>query len=68
MEAIHVYPAKDQEEAVIAFLEAMEIPFERDEVLPEHVLKGIQTGREEIQAGRYMTLDEFKNRKRDSEL
>lgn len=68
MEAIHVYPTKDQEEAVIAFLEAMEVPFERDEALPEHVLKGIQAGREEIKAGRYMTLDEFINRKRDSEL
>ncbi|PSL29522.1 hypothetical protein [Dyadobacter jiangsuensis] len=65
MEAIHIYPTKDQEEAVIAFLEAMEVPFDREEELPEHVLKGIQTGREEIQAGRYMTLDEFKNRKRD---
>ena len=68
MEAIHVYPTKDQEEAVIAFLEAMQVPFDKEEELPEHVLKGIQTGREEIQAGRYMTLDEFKNRKRDSEL
>lgn len=65
MEAIHIYPTKDQEEAVIAFLEAMDVPFDREEELPEHVLKGIQTGREEIQAGRYMTLDEFKNRKRD---
>lgn len=65
MEAIHIYPSKDQEEAVIAFLEAMEVPFDREEELPEHVLKGIQTGREEIQADRYMTLDEFKNRKRD---
>lgn len=65
MEAIHVYPTKDQEKAVIAFLEAMKVPFDREEELPEHVLKGIQTGREEIQAGRYMTLNEFKNRKRD---
>ncbi|MCF0071699.1 hypothetical protein LZD49_14565 [Dyadobacter sp. CY261] len=68
MEAIHIYPTKDQERAVIAFLEAMEVAFDRDEELPEHVLKGIQTGREEIQAGRYITLNEFKNRKRDSEL
>jgi len=68
MEAIHIYPTKDQEKAVIAFLEAMKVPFDRDEELPEHVLKGIQTGREEIQAGRYMTLEEFKNRKRDSDL
>lgn len=65
MEAIHVYPTKDQEKAVIAFLEAMKVPFDREEELPGHVLKGIQTGREEIQAGRYMTLNEFKNRKRD---
>ena len=68
MEAIHVYPTKDQEKAVIAFLEAMQIPFEKDEELPEHVLKGIQTGREEIKAGRYMTLNQFINRKRGSDL
>ncbi|MBO9614558.1 MAG: hypothetical protein J7619_17795 [Dyadobacter sp.] len=68
MEAIHVYPTKDQEKAVIAFLEAMQVPFYKDEELPEHVLKGIQTGREEIQAGHYMTLDEFRNRKPDSDL
>lgn len=68
MEAIHVYPTKDQEKAVIAFLEAMQVPFDKDEELPEHVIKGIQAGREEIQAGRYMTLDEFRNRKQDSGL
>jgi hypothetical protein len=68
MEAIHIYPTKDQEKAVIAFLEALEVPFDKGEELPEHVLKGIQTGRAEIRAGRYMTLDEFKHRKRDSDL
>jgi len=68
MEAIHVYPSKDQEKAVIAFLKAMKVPFDRDEELPEHVMKGIQAGRKEIQAGRYMTLDEFRNRKPDSGL
>lgn len=68
MEAIHVYPTKDQEKAVIAFLEAMQVPFDKEEELPEHVLKGIQAGRDEIKAGRYMTLDEFRNRKRDSDL
>lgn len=68
MEAIHVYPNKDQEKAVIAFLEAMQVPFDIDEELPEHVLKGIETGREQIRAGRHMTLDEFINRKPDSDL
>ena len=68
MEAIHVYPTKDQEKAVIAFLEVMQVPFDKEEELPEHVLKGIQAGRDEIKAGRYMTLDEFRNRKRDSDL
>ncbi|SDE65150.1 hypothetical protein SAMN04487996_106120 [Dyadobacter soli] len=68
MEAIHVYPTKDQEKAVIAFLEEMRIPFDKDEELPEHVLKGIETGREEIRAGKYMTLDEFISRKQDSDL
>lgn len=63
MEAIHIYPSKEQEKAVISFLEAMEVPFDREVELPPHVLKGIEKGRKEIAAGRYITLDEFKNRK-----
>ncbi|OJV18587.1 MAG: hypothetical protein BGO21_23945 [Dyadobacter sp. 50-39] len=68
MEAIHVYPTKDQEEAVIAFLEAMQVQFDKHEELPEYVLKGIETGREEIREGLYMTLEEFINRKRPGDL
>ncbi|ACT94881.1 nucleotidyltransferase family protein [Dyadobacter fermentans] len=30
--------------------------------LPEHVLRGIETGRKEIASGRFMTLDEFRKR------
>ena len=32
--------------------------------LPEHVLRGIETGRKEIASGRFVTLDEFRKRMR----
>lgn len=58
-----VYPTKEQEKAVEAFFEALEVSFEKDSVsekLPEHVLAGIARGLEDIRAGRTMTFEEFK--------
>ncbi|REA60426.1 hypothetical protein DSL64_15055 [Dyadobacter luteus] len=61
METIIVHPSKSQEKAVIAFLEALKVPFEKkEEQLPPHVLEGIKRGQEDFRAGRTVTLDEFK--------
>ena len=59
-----IYPTDEQEKFVKAFLEALEISFEKDDVedLPQHVLKGIAEGQADIEAGRFITLDEFKKR------
>lgn len=64
MESIIVHPSKSQEKAVIAFLEALKVPFEKqEEHLPMHVLEGIKKGQEDFKAGRTVTLDEFKKRR-----
>jgi hypothetical protein len=64
MEAIHIYPTKAQEKVIIAFLEAIDVPFDKEVELPAHVLKGIEAGKADIISGRSMTLDEFKSKKR----
>jgi len=61
METLIVYPTKTQEKAVKAFLQALNVQFEKkDEVLPKHVLEGIKKGQEDIKAGDTFTYDEFK--------
>lgn len=47
-----------------AFLEVTEIPFVKDDddPLPQHVLVGIAKGQADIEAGRFITYDEFKKR------
>jgi hypothetical protein len=60
-----INPTEEQEKIVIAFLNALEIPFvknDEEEKLPPHVIKGIQQGMEDIKAGRYITMDEFKKK------
>jgi predicted transcriptional regulator len=59
-----IYPTEEQEKSIAAFLEAQEISFVKsdDDNLPEHVLIGIEQGKEDIKAGRYITLEEFKTR------
>lgn len=62
METFVVHPYKYQEKALRAFLEALEVPFEikKEESLPDHVVKGIRKGQEDIKLGRSLSLDEFK--------
>jgi hypothetical protein len=61
MEALVVYPTKDQEKAVKAFLKALDVQFEKkQEILPPHVLAGIKQGQEDIKAGNTFTFEEFK--------
>ena len=58
-----IHPVGDQEKIVKAFLEALDISFEKeDETLPPHVLEGIARGQEDFKAGRTMSFDEFKSR------
>ncbi|TLU97912.1 DUF2683 family protein [Dyadobacter luticola] len=64
METLHVYPNKSQQKAVVAFLEALKIPFDTEESLPPHVLKGIQNGQEDIKSGKSIALEEFEKRRR----
>ena len=63
METLLVRPRKAQEKAIIAFLEALKVPFEKKEDLPLHVTEGIKKGQEDVNAGRTFTLEEFKKRR-----
>jgi predicted transcriptional regulator len=63
METLHVYPSEAQEQAVIAFLEAQDIPFTREHSLPPHVRAGIENGLEDVKAGRTITMEEFQRRR-----
>jgi len=47
-----------------AFLEALEISFVKDDEdpLPQHVLDGIARGQADIEAGRFITFEEFKKK------
>ena len=61
METLLVYPTKAQEKAVTAFLQGLNVQFEKkQEILPPHVLEGIKKGQEDIKAGDTFTYEEFK--------
>lgn len=61
MEALIVYPTKEQEKAVKAFLKALDVQFEKKkEVLPAHVLAGIKRGQEDFEKGNTISFEEFK--------
>jgi len=59
-----IYPTDEQEKFMRAFLEALEISFVKDDEvdLPQHVLDGIAEGQADIEAGRFITLEEFKKK------
>lgn len=64
MEKLLVSPTKAQEKAVMAFLEALNVPFEREtEVLPAHVAACIRRGQEDVKERRLVTLEEFKSKR-----
>jgi predicted transcriptional regulator len=62
MAAYVIYPTEEQEKLLKAFLEASEISFVKDDEgeLPPHVLAGIARGQADIEAGRFITFEEFK--------
>ncbi len=64
MSTFVIHTDKEQEKIVKAFLEALDISFEKDEdkPLPQHVLDGIARGLEDYEAGRYITFDAFKKK------
>jgi len=63
MSTFVIHPTMEQEKVVKAFLEAMDIHFEKeDDTLPEHVLEGIKRGQEDAAAGRFITFEEFKKK------
>ena len=61
-----IHPTVDQEKAVRAFLEALDVNFENIsdpiEKLPDHVIKGIAEGKADAEAGRTISFDEFKKK------
>ncbi|MGZ3874521.1 MAG: DUF2683 family protein [Mucilaginibacter sp.] len=59
-----IYPTAEQEKFMKAFLEALEISFVKDneEDLHPHVLAGITRGQADIEAGRFVTFEEFKKK------
>jgi hypothetical protein len=62
--ATYIVNPTEQEKALNAFLNALEVSFVKDddEELPPHVLAGIARGREDIKAGRYKTFEEIKKK------
>lgn len=67
MSTIVIHPTEEQEKIVKAFLDALDIPFAKDEEeLPPQVIAGIERGREDFKAGRTMSFDEFKSRMRSA--
>ena len=64
MAAYVIYPTDEQEKIIKAFLEALEISFVKDDEveLPQHVLEGIARGQADIEAGRFVTFEEFKKK------
>ena len=66
MKTYLLYPNGDQEKIIADFLEANNISFFEDddaeEQLPQRVLDGIKRGQEDIKAGRYTTMEEFKKK------
>jgi predicted transcriptional regulator len=56
-----INPTSEQENLIKAFLETNQISFfeEVEEELPQHVLDGIKRGQEDIEAGRFITHEEF---------
>ena len=64
MAAYVIYPTEEQEKLMMAFLEASDISFVKDneEELPTHVLAGIARGQADIEAGRFITFEEFKKK------
>lgn len=64
MNAYIVHPNKSQEKALRAFLEALKVPFERqdEEVLPPHVIEGIRRGQADVDAGRTISFEAFKEK------
>jgi hypothetical protein len=64
MESLIIHPTKEQEKAVIAFLESLQVPFEKiNDLLPTHVIEGIEKGLKDVSEGRTISLDEFKQRR-----
>ncbi len=61
-----IQPTEEQGKVIEAFLEALEINFikedDENEELPPHVLAGIKRGQADIDAGRTVTLEEFRKR------
>jgi predicted transcriptional regulator len=64
MAAYVIYPTDEQEKFMKAFLEALEISFVKDDEveLPAHVIAGIARGQADIEAGRFVTFEEFKKK------
>ncbi|MFD0793335.1 DUF2683 family protein [Mucilaginibacter litoreus] len=65
MSTFLIHPTQEQEKVVKAFLKALDIAFEQDDSsseLPAHVLEGIAKSREDIEAGRFITFEDFKKR------
>lgn len=61
MEALIIYPTKEQAKAVKAFLKELNIHFEKKEQsLPAHVLAGIKKGQEDFEKGDIISFEEFK--------
>lgn len=64
MDTYIVHPNKSQEKALRAFLEALQVPFERksDEVLPAHVIESIRRGQTDVDMGRTLSFEAFKEK------
>ncbi|TFF33812.1 hypothetical protein [Mucilaginibacter psychrotolerans] len=59
-----VNPTEEQEKALEAFLEGLDVFYimhdDNHEELPPHVIAGIKAGEEDFEAGRTISMEEFK--------
>lgn len=64
MEALVIHPEnKEQLRAVKAFLKAMKVPFQQQDVsLPKHIQESIEKGLDQATKGQTVSFDVFKSK------
>ena len=61
MEVIVVHPeTAEQSKTIEAMLTALNVPFEKSETFPNHVVDSIKKGLRQYENGEHITLNEFK--------
>lgn len=63
METYIIHPTKEQAKVVKAFLEALNVTFEKkQDKLPIHVTESVKKAQEEVDSGKTVSYEEFKRK------